>query len=293
MKKTDKEVDLSALSRERLIEMYTSLKKTDEAQEAEIYKLRMALSELSASNDSKNQTILRDNFNAIIIKSEHEPDADGKSPINEAEETVRKKGGRTPGSKNFLLSGEELWKMVGPEDVITIEPDEVLNGDGGSAAVRFGAEDSKTQIQAWRQNLPGKVRRHLPPQLPFPFAGRGHRIRQIRDEHIPMYRHAGWLNQEKHKFNSGVLSGNAIRTAELLTPITELMKRKMVENSNGVIHIDETTLKVIDTHDGNRKKSYIFVYGSSYYSFPVLFYDFSRSRRTTGRRLYLTGSPAP
>lgn len=68
--------------------------------------------------------------------------------------------------------------------------------------------------------------------------------------------------------------------AEKLTPVYEAMKRDLLANRARVIHADETTLSVSKRpeNDQNRKKSYVYVYASSYYDQQIHIYDFHESR---------------
>lgn len=65
-----------------------------------------------------------------------------------------------------------------------------------------------------------------------------------------------------------------------LTPVYETMKRDLLANTVRVIHADETTLSVSKRplSAQNRKKSYVYVYASSYYDKQIHIYDFHETR---------------
>ena len=70
------------------------------------------------------------------------------------------------------------------------------------------------------------------------------------------------------------------KTANLLTPLYERMKSDLLHTSTKVIYADETTLSVSKrpSEDQERKKSYVYVYTSSYYDRQIAIYDFHESR---------------
>lgn len=79
------------------------------------------------------------------------------------------------------------------------------------------------------------------------------------------------------------------KTADVLTPLFDKMKNDLLNNQVGVIHADETTLVVSKrpNHDIERKKSYVYLYASSYYDKQINIYDFHESRRIDETALWL------
>jgi len=65
-----------------------------------------------------------------------------------------------------------------------------------------------------------------------------------------------------------------------LQPVFERMKLDLLNNASKVIHADETTLVVSKkpAFDANRKKSYVYLYASSFYDHQIHIYDFHESR---------------
>ena len=98
-----KRKDLETLSQDELIELVLSSRK--EAEDA-VAERERALAELSAAHaqierllaliDAKNQTILRDNFDRFVGKSEHSSAVRAKAPvvIDEAEAKAKGRPGR-------------------------------------------------------------------------------------------------------------------------------------------------------------------------------------------------------
>ena len=73
-------------------------------------------------------------------------------------------------------------------------------------------------------------------------------------------------------------------SAELLEHLYNALKMNLVDdNSSNVIYADETPLKVIDNMKEHRTNSYMFVYVSSFYQYPIYIYiyDFNYDRKTS------------
>jgi transposase len=70
------------------------------------------------------------------------------------------------------------------------------------------------------------------------------------------------------------------RVATILKPIYHKMKEDLLHNQAKVIHADETTLSISKRPESDltRKKSYVYVYTSSYYDRQIAIYDFHESR---------------
>lgn len=151
-----KRKDLENLTKDELIELVLSSRKEAEEAKSEREraiaetdaKLERAYAELSKANaeidrllalvDAKNQTILRDNFDRFVGKSEHSSAVRAKAPvIDEADAKAKGKPGRRKGSANLSLSREQLAAMA--SETITVEPDGRIGVDG---LVRFGEDET-------------------------------------------------------------------------------------------------------------------------------------------------------
>ena len=78
------------------------------------------------------------------------------------------------------------------------------------------------------------------------------------------------------------------KTAEVLTPIYERMKSDLLATKSKVIHADETTLTLSKQINPDRKKSYVFVYASSFYDKnQINIYEFNESRTIDPESSYL------
>ena len=78
------------------------------------------------------------------------------------------------------------------------------------------------------------------------------------------------------------------KTAEALTPIYERMRSDLLETGTKVIHADETTLTLSKQANPDRKKSYVFVYASSFYDEKQIhIYEFNETRSIDPESNYL------
>ena len=73
-----------------------------------------------------------------------------------------------------------------------------------------------------------------------------------------------------------------MKSAELLEPLYNALKTDLVDdNSSNVIYADENPLNVIYNMKEHRTNSYMFAYVSSFYQYPIYFYDFNYGRKTS------------
>ncbi len=78
------------------------------------------------------------------------------------------------------------------------------------------------------------------------------------------------------------------KAAELLEPLYNKFKYCLThENIANAMHIDETTLSIVD--DKDRENSYVFVYANTYYDKPIYLYDFSVTREVSQTKEILKG----
>ena len=76
--------------------------------------------------------------------------------------------------------------------------------------------------------------------------------------------------------------------AERLGPVYERMKSDLLATPTGVIHADETTLTLSKRADPARRKSYVFVYASSFYDErQIHVYEFNETREIDPESSYL------
>jgi transposase len=96
---------------------------------------------------------------------------------------------------------------------------------------------------------------------------------------VPLYRYSAKLASDGIPLSPQDLSNVVLASAELLKPIRDRMKDELRSTRCGVVNADETPIKVIGSKE-NRRTSYMFVYGSSWFERPMLVYDLSLARKT-------------
>ena len=315
-----KRKDLENLTKDELIELVLSSRK--EAEEAESAreraiaeadaKLERAYAEMSRLNaevekllsivEAKNQTILRDSFDRFVGKSEHSSAVRAKAPVvDEADAKAKGRPGRRKGSANLSLSREQLAAMA--SETVTVEPEGAVGAEG---LVRFG-EDEAYKIVRVPASI--KVLRVVRPKYrkpdgsilqsasddPFPHSpltpSLAADVCSAKYEMgIPLYRYKNALAARGLKVSEQTLAQWAIRAAEIARPVAEEAMRTLLEDSNGVVHADETRLLVLDSLKGEgRRDSYVFVYSSSAYTHPIDVYDFAGSRAVDPEKSPLAG----
>jgi hypothetical protein len=77
------------------------------------------------------------------------------------------------------------------------------------------------------------------------------------------------------------LSNYLMKGAAMLSPLYDLLREKLLSTPAHVLHADETTLKVINLNnkEEKREKSYMWLYATSIYDNPILYFDFKYSRQ--------------
>ena len=103
----------------------------------------------------------------------------------------------------------------------------------------------------------------------------------------PLYRYSKVLNDEGMPISEQVLSNALLRASELLTPLYERLRYHLLNNHAQVIHADETPLQLIDVK--KQKKTYIFVYTTSFWDKPIFMYDFTGARDRASVKDFLNG----
>ena len=269
---------------------------------AEVSRLNAEMEKLLAMIDAKNQTILRDNFNSFVGKSEHSSAIRAKAPVvDEADAKAKGKPGRRAGSANLSLTREQLSALA--TETVTIEPEGALSEDG---LVRFGEDEAYKVV---RVPASVKVLRVVRPKYRRPDGSILQAVSEDPFPHspltpslaadlcsakyemgIPLYRYKNALAARGLRVTEQALAQWIIRSARIAGPVAEEALKALLAESNGVVHADETTLLVLDSLKGEgRRDSYVFVYSSSAYAHPVDYYDFRGSREVDPETSPLSG----
>ncbi len=229
-----------------------------------------------------------------------------KVVINEVEEILKEDKEVTPRKKKF--EDIDFEKYV--SNVIVLKPDVLSCPTCGKDLVKIG-EKVRYQIDADPINV--KVTKIIKETYKCPNCNKKDNkvyyplVNEVFDGSILTPGFAAYLAY--HKYELGIpfnhlekhfantlglpisksnMADYMAKTAEVLTPIYERMRSDLLNTSTKVIHADETTLTLSKQADPNRKKSYVFVYASSYYDKnQIHIYEFNESRSIDPESSYL------
>ena len=229
-----------------------------------------------------------------------------KVVINEVEEILKKDKVAAPRKKKF--ENIDFEKYV--SDVVVLKPDVLSCPTCGKDLIKIG-EKIRYQIDADPINV--KVTKIIKETYKCPDCNKKDNkvyyplVNEVFDGSILTPGFAAYLAY--HKYELGIpfnhlekhfantlglpisksnMADYMAKTAEVLTPIYERMKEDLLKTSTKVIHADETTLTLSKQANPDRKKSYVFVYASSFYDDKQIhIYEFNESRSIDPESSYL------
>ena len=229
-----------------------------------------------------------------------------KVVINEVEEILKEDKETSPRKKKF--EDIDFEKYV--SDVIVLKPDISSCPTCGKDLVKIG-EKIRYQIDADPINV--KVTKIIKETYKCPDCNKKDNkvyyplVNEVFDGSILTPGFAAYLSY--HKYELGIpfnhlekhfantlgipisksnMADYMAKTAEVLTPIYEKMKVDLLKTETKVIHADETTLTLSKQVNPNRKKSYVFVYASSFYDKnQIHIYEFNETRSIDPESSYL------
>ncbi len=277
---------------------YKELERKNELQKQIIYELNKKLNEVLKENENLDELKRIEHIKVYVSKSE----VSKPVVINETEEIIKEekvKKPRKPKAKNFSKFNFEAHvsevRYERPED-------EECSTCGGSLSlasekVRYVVEsipatlkvvkiikqsckckmcnksDNKLYYPLSTSLFPGSIMSHSfisyiayhKYELGIPFHHLEAHIKEVVGIELSKQNQANYM----------------AKLANILTPLYEAMKDDLLNNSAKVIHADETTLVVSKkpNEDMGRKKSYVYVYTSSFYDNQIAIYDFHESRK--------------
>jgi transposase len=295
--KTISKQEFMALSDEEKYDLLLKSRDMIGSLEAKMYEKQRELDEAVGKIESKTFHTKRMNYEKFVGTDEPGPG----SGINEAEALSHR--GRRRGGRNFAgLDLEGLSKLnptviVDPESLDCPKCGARMSRIGEDISYRISIEPSKVSVIKY---VYGKYTCPIdgglyekPSSGPF-----GHSpatpslaadaISKKFELGVPLYRYSAKLAADGIPLSPQDLSNVVMASAELLKPMRDRMKDELRSTKCGVINADETPIKVIGSKE-NRKTSYMFVYGSSWFERPMLIYDFSESRRTDATEDLLKG----
>ena len=229
-----------------------------------------------------------------------------KVVINEAEEIIKEDREASPRRKKF--EDIDFEKYV--SDVIVLKPDASVCPTCGKGLIKIG-EKVRYQIDADPINV--KVTKIIKETYKCPDCNRKDNkvyyplVNEVFDGSILTPGFASYLAY--HKYELGIpfnhlekhfantlglpisksnMADYMAKTAEALTPVYERMKEDLLNTRTKVIHADETTLTLSKQAHPDRKKSYVFVYASSFYDDrQIHIYEFNETRAVDPGSSYL------
>ena len=304
---------MTDLSKEELIkiieEQNRKLQEQDEkisGLERDFADLQEKYNKLLKDIESKTHTIKVQNHNKYYSSKEKafvdENKKDASSPINEIEVNLSKKG-RPVGSKNFAsIDLESLVRETVTHDIAS----ELINK--GYKLTRVGEDVSylvkvEKEIKVVKVVTPKYVRNDVKEEKIYQALKEGvfpHSlctaslaadiINAKYNLDVPIYRYSRYLNSQGIPLSEMDLTNYVKRSDELLLPLYNAIRDRLINQTTRVIHSDETPLEVLDyLKNENRKNGYIFAYVSSYYDNPVYLYDFNKTRETDRTQELLEG----
>ncbi len=243
--------------------------------------------------ERKNEIIKKNNYEKFFSKSESTVKILKKS--RRVTSIEKGKPGRKKGSKNY---GDVL--NLKPDEVIELDPIEYINASN-KGEYKYIGEDSCYKIK----RIPAKytltkiVRRKYQHQVTkqifqplsnFVFGNSiitpsfvSNAIYMKYCLYMPINRLSKHIKNEM-----GIAISNQNwwhyfdKASALLEPIYKRIREDLIHNEAKILHADETTLSIAKLDEETRKKSYVLVTTSSYYSKPICLYEFIDKRLVTG-----------
>lgn len=305
---------MSDLSKEELLEIIAKqqeqLNKQDEkisGLERDFFDLQEKYNKLLKQLENKLHVIKVNNHNKYYSTKEsafvNENKEDSVSPINEVEVNLEKKKGRPVGSKNF--SNIDLEGLAKETVTLDIATELVKNG---WKLTKVGEDISylvkvEKDIKVIKVITPKYIRSDIKEEkiyqavkddvFPHSVCTASLAADVINAKYsldVPLYRYAKYLNSQGIPLSDVDLTNYVKRSDELLNPLYEAIKNRLINQTANVIHSDETPLEVLDyLRKENRKNGYIFAYVSSFYDNPIYLYDFNKTRETDKTKTLLDG----
>ena len=226
--------------------------------------------------------------------------------INEVEEIAKEDKEASPRRKKF--EDIDFEKYV--SDVIVLKPDALVCPTCGRGLVKIG-EKVRYQIDADPINV--KVTKIIKETYKCPDCNKKDNkvyyplVNEVFDGSILTPGFASYLAY--HKYELGIpfnhlekhfantlglpisksnMADYMAKTAEVLTPVYERMREDLLNTRTKVVHADETTLTLSRQAHPDRKKSYVFVYASSFYDDKQIhIYEFNETRAMDPESNYL------
>ena len=256
--------------------------------------LQEQVNELIKKYEDKTQLIKKVIIDAYVPKSERI--GKYKDVINELEQKGKKSSRRSP----YKTIVSDL-KKLNVDNVVTIDYDFKLNGVDKDKVKSFGKDETYkieakpmsieiVKVERLKYKDKNKIYTPLSEDL-FPHTlltpSLAAHILSIKYYlGVPFYRYGSYLNALGINVSNDNVYNWAAMAIDLLNPIYDAILNKLINTQVKVIHIDETTLPIVDEE---KAKCYMFAYASSVWEVPIIVYDFSIKRTIAHTKGILKG----
>ena len=255
----------------------------------------------------KTEIIKRMGLEKFLDKSDnannHKPHSNKSARFSPEKKKEKGKPGRKTGSKNF--GGADLEELSKGNDVITNDiKDQYLKEHPGAELVSFGDPDVSYIIEHIKAHFlvhkvvspkyktkDGKIiqapAKSVINHCNMSASSLAYVIAAKYSLGIPVYRMKYLLEGSELDFSTGTIYGWLTRSAELLKPVWEVMKRKLSDGTFPVLNIDETYLRVMEECENSREKCCVYFYSGDNGDIHVRFFDYTGSRKSDNVKEYL------
>ena len=283
----NKAVKCNSITKSELYKLYLRGLRKIERLEAKIYAQQEEIAKQAAELEKKNFQLVQRNKIIFGKKREKNPLAD-TNVANEAEtiiasskKEVTKKNDKKSFTKEYLEEHHTDELVLTPEEIETI-PDLIHFGDDITYKIEY--TPAKRKIikiinKKYIDKKSGKIYQRIK-EDPFPnsyctpsFASESINNKFVLG--IPYYRQENYLVEDGISISRQNLSNYQLKASEIVKPMYELLKEKLLETSFHIIHADETTLRVINVP---KAKCYIWLFNSCFYDKPIFIYLFNKTR---------------
>ena len=279
-----KAVKFNSITKSELYKLYLRGLRKIERLEAKIYAQQEEIAKQAAELEKKNFQLVQRNKIIFGKKREKNPLAD-TNVANEAEtiiasskKEVTKKNDKKSFTKEYLEEHHTDELVLTPEEIETI-PDLIHFGDDITYKIEY--TPAKRKIikiinKKYIDKKSGKIYQRIK-EDPFPnsyctpsFASESINNKFVLG--IPYYRQENYLVEDGISISRQNLSNYQLKASEIVKPMYELLKEKLLETSFHIIHADETTLRVINVPFHLAKKRFNLLFITRFFKTNMLIY---------------------
>lgn len=287
---------------EELMALYTATKdklesanKELDKKDEEIKKAHLVIQELLKKLETKDIQLKKQLTDRFGIRSDkrstmYANEAEAHASIQLGESKEKKKPGRKPGSKDAAKF--DMTKVIYHEKTIDIKS-KICDSCGHELTETNDLTSYKVDIipaqvvltkdivkqykcpNCTESNIYSEVNCFDNESFLTPSLG-AYIVNCKYNYALPLYRLESIFRQLGAPLSRQQICNYSIIVAEKLEPIYKRLKEYMIHHNVGVLHADETTLKVIENK--GRQKSYVWLYATTLYDKQIYIYEYQHSR---------------